>query len=102
MNEEAEVFMTRVRVLIVMIGCLGMVIATRRSGEARAAVEQPKTAAIFVKIDGIPGGSADEQHKGEIEALSFNWSVKLAKQSGGGTPDPHDALILKPIDLATP
>ena len=69
---------------------------------ARAAVEVPKTSTIFVKIDGIAGSSTDEQHKGQIEALSFNWSVKLKEGKDAGAPDLHDALLLKPIDAATP
>lgn len=72
-------------------------------GPAPAAVEGPKTSAIFVKVEGIAGPSTDEQHKGQIEALSFNWSAKLKEgKDGGGAADPHDALLLKPVDAATP
>lgn len=68
----------------------------------RGAVEQPKNTGIYVKIDGIPGGSSDEQHKGEIEALQFNWSAKQKDDGSAATSDLHDGLILKPIDVATP
>jgi len=30
------------------------------------------------KIEGIPGESTDDRHKGEIEVLSFNW-VELVR-----------------------
>ena len=55
-----------------------------------------------MKFEGIPGGSTDEQHKGEVEALSFNWSAKLKDDAAGPAAEMHDALVLKPIDAATP
>ena len=97
--------------LAALVGLACAVLGAAR--RAPAAVEGPKTSAIFVKIDGIAGSSTDEQHKGQIEALSFNWSAKLkegkdgkdAKDgagAGGGAAEPHDALLLKPVDAATP
>src|ERR1044072_318478 len=42
----------------------------------------------FLKIDGIPGESKDDKHKGEIEVLSFSWSAAqtgtMAYGGGGG------------------
>lgn len=37
---------------------------------------------IFLKIEGIPGESADKAHKDEIEVLSYSWGVDQAGQSG--------------------
>lgn len=43
----------------------------------------------FLKLDGVPGESADDKHKGEIEILSFSWGVSnsgsFASGGGGGT-----------------
>ena len=40
----------------------------------------------FLKVDGIPGESADAKHKGEIDVLAFSWGVSQAgaPSSGGG------------------
>jgi type VI secretion system secreted protein Hcp len=41
----------------------------------------------FLKIDGVPGESSDEKHKGEIEVLSFHWGITQAgadRPGGGG------------------
>src|SRR3954468_24562663 len=95
--------------LAALVGLACAVLGAAR--RAPAAVEGPKTSAIFVKIDGIAGSSTDEHHKGQIEALSFNWSAKLKEGkegkdpkdgAGGGAAEPHDALLLKPVDAATP
>ena len=37
----------------------------------------------FLKIDGIPGESADAKHKDEIDVLAFSWGVS---QSGSTSP----------------
>src|SRR4051794_39952603 len=96
-----EIAMRRYLRWAALVGLACAVLGAARPG--RAAVEGPKTSAIFVKIDGIAGSSADEQHKGQIEALSFNWSAKQKEgKDGGGGPDLHDALLLKPVDAATP
>src|SRR4051794_22965559 len=101
-----EIAMRRYLRWAALVGLACAVLGAARPG--RAAVEGPKTSAIFVKIDGIAGSSTDEQHKGQIEALSFNWSAKLkegkdAKDgAGGAAAEPHDALLLKPVDAATP
>lgn len=40
----------------------------------------------FLKIDGIPGESADSKHKGEIDLQSFSWGATNAGSfaTGGG------------------
>lgn len=42
----------------------------------------------FLKIDGIPGESADHKHKDEIDLLSWSWGVQqhgtMAYGGGGG------------------
>jgi type VI secretion system secreted protein Hcp len=38
----------------------------------------------FLKLDGIPGESADAKHKGEIDVLAFSWGVSQAKGTGSG------------------
>jgi type VI secretion system secreted protein Hcp len=41
----------------------------------------------FLKIDGIPGDSADAKHRDEIEVLSYSWGVEspnAGSPSGGG------------------
>ena len=40
----------------------------------------------FLKLDGVPGESADDKHKGEIEILSFSWGLSNSGSfaSGGG------------------
>ena len=38
----------------------------------------------FLKIDGIPGDSADAKHKGEIELVSFQWGLTQSGTTSGG------------------
>lgn len=40
----------------------------------------------FLKVDGIPGESADAKHKDEIDVLAFSWGVSKTgtPASGGG------------------
>jgi type VI secretion system secreted protein Hcp len=40
----------------------------------------------FLRIDGIPGESTDEKHKGEIPVLAFSWgeTQSASPASGGG------------------
>jgi type VI secretion system secreted protein Hcp len=39
----------------------------------------------FLKIDGIPGESADAKHKDEIEVLSWSWGESQPAPGGSGT-----------------
>jgi type VI secretion system secreted protein Hcp len=47
----------------------------------------PALAAVdsFIKIAGIDGESQDEQHKGEIDALSWSWGVNGASSRASST-----------------
>lgn len=38
----------------------------------------------FLKLEGIPGESLDEKHKGEIEIDSFNWGISNMGNAGRG------------------
>lgn len=45
----------------------------------------------FLKIDGIPGESADKKHKDEIDVISFSWGLTQAGSGpgrGGGAGKP--------------
>ena len=41
----------------------------------------------FLRLDGIPGESVDDKHKGEIDVLSWSWgeSQEIAAAPGGGS-----------------
>src|SRR5262245_16324356 len=55
----------------------------------------------FLKVDGIPGGSLDEQHKNEIEVLSYSWGI--ARPSGDkGHAKVSDFSVQKFTDRASP
>lgn len=55
---------------------------------ALAVTAQPAAAAppalIFLKIDGIEGGSANAKHKGEIELESYSLGLSNSGDTGGG------------------
>jgi type VI secretion system secreted protein Hcp len=61
----------------------------------------------FLKLDGIAGESADANHSGEIQLLSFSWgasqvtSVAGTGGSGAGKADLSDFSIMKYCDKAT-
>ena len=64
-------------------------------------------AEIFVKIADIPGESADAQHRGEIEVLSYAWGMAhpTSAASGGaatGKVTFHDLSFTHHIDKASP
>jgi type VI secretion system secreted protein Hcp len=42
------------------------------------------SAEIFLKLDGIPGESTDDKHKGEIDVEAFTFNAKRAAANGGG------------------
>lgn len=54
---------------------------------------------VFLKIDGIPGESNDHKHKGEIDVLSWSWSITNPLR---GRTTVEDLRVFKPIDAATP
>lgn len=63
---------------------------------------------FFLKIDGIPGESTDEKHKGELEIESWSWGAtnegSMGRGGGGGSgkADFSDIVITKYADKATP
>jgi type VI secretion system secreted protein Hcp len=62
----------------------------------------------FLKVDGIPGESADAKHKGEIDVLAFSWGVSQtgdpAVGSGGGAGKAvfDDLLVVARTSKASP
>jgi type VI secretion system secreted protein Hcp len=62
----------------------------------------------FLKIDGVPGESADSKHKGEIELESFSWgetnSAAGSPGTGGGAGkvDVQDVFVTMPVSKASP
>jgi len=62
----------------------------------------------FLKVDGIPGESADAKHKGEIDVLAFSWGVGQAgtasSGSGGGSGKAvfDDLLVVARTSKASP
>ena len=71
-------------------------------GSAYAAVD------YFLKIEGVPGESTDDKHKGEIEIDSFSWGVSnsgsMAGGGGGGTGKVQfqDFHFTKKVDKSSP
>ena len=63
---------------------------------------------IFLKIDGIPGESADGKHKDEIDILAFSFGASnagsMAHGGGGGQGKAsfNDLQISKRVDKASP
>jgi type VI secretion system secreted protein Hcp len=63
---------------------------------------------IFLKLDGIPGASADSKHQGEIEILSYSFgatnSATTTPGGGGGTGKVvfQDLHVTKHVDKASP
>lgn len=60
----------------------------------------------FLKIDGIPGESQDQQHKGEMELESFSWgethSVAAPAATAAGKVHIKDFQVMKRMDKASP
>jgi type VI secretion system Hcp family effector len=78
--------------------------ATRSPGDsALDDTTAPAGAAdIFLGIEGIPGESADKDHKGEIEILSFSWGVHNAGAFANGGGGGAGRLALEPFHFVTP
>jgi type VI secretion system secreted protein Hcp len=61
---------------------------------------------MFLKIDGIDGGSTDHKHKEQIEVLSYSWGLTQTLGSGGGggagKVNVSDFSIVKQIDASSP
>ncbi len=62
---------------------------------------------FFLKLDGINGESQDENHKNEIQLMSWSWgasqtsSVAGTGGSGAGKANLADLSIMKYVDTAT-
>lgn len=54
---------------------------------------------VFLKIDGIPGESVDDKHKGEIDVVSFHWGLNNPAR---GPARAEDFTVVKAIDVASP
>ena len=54
---------------------------------------------VFLKIDGIPGETVDDKHKGEIDVVSFHWGLNNPAR---GPARPEDFTVVKAIDVASP
>lgn len=70
---------------------------------------QPAAYDCFLKIDGVPGESTDENHKDWIEVLSYSHGVTMAVEPGvigGGRitsrSEHQDFSVVKSIDKASP
>jgi len=63
---------------------------------------------VFLKIDGIPGESADHKHKAEIDVLSYSWGVTqtgtMSHGGGGGAGKANfgDFSFMMRMNKATP
>jgi type VI secretion system secreted protein Hcp len=63
---------------------------------------------VFLKIDGIPGESADGKHKDEIDILSWSWGASqtgtMAFGGGGGAGKVNfsDISFMKRFDKSSP
>jgi type VI secretion system secreted protein Hcp len=74
---------------------------------ASAALPAPAVADVFLKIDSIPGESADSKHKDEIDILSYTQSFRqiINRTTGGGGTGKvscGDITVLKNIDKSSP
>jgi type VI secretion system secreted protein Hcp len=64
----------------------------------------------FLKIDGVPGESADAKHKGEIQLESFSWGetnpggggVAVGGGGGAGKVQMQDLVVTMVVSKASP
>jgi type VI secretion system secreted protein Hcp len=62
----------------------------------------------FLKIDGIPGESQDDKHKGEIDVASWSWgesqtgTMSAGGGGGAGKVDMQDFHFVMTVNKATP
>ena len=65
-----------------------------------AAPNVPKTSAVYLELDGVPGEADEGDFKGQIELQSFSLSGQVEKP--GEPAKLNDFFVLKPIDAASP
>lgn len=62
----------------------------------------------FLKIEGLPGESTDDKHKGELDLESFSWGETQTGTAGHGSGAgagkvlPQDFVFVKRIDKSSP
>jgi type VI secretion system secreted protein Hcp len=62
----------------------------------------------FLKIDGIPGESADDKHKAEIDVMSWSWgesqtgTMSVGGGGGAGKVNMQDFNFMMNVNKATP
>ena len=91
MNRRVYVglFLALLSLLYVGVNRMQAVRALESPRAIRGIFEQPTDTGIastpeyFLKIDGIPGESTDDKHKGEIDILSFSWGETQPASIGG-------------------
>lgn len=66
-----------------------------------AAPNVPKTSAVYLELDGIPGEADEGDFKGQIELQSFSLSGQGGEKPGDAA-KLNDFFVLKPIDAASP
>ena len=66
-----------------------------------AAVTFPKTAGVYLQLDGIPGESDEADFKGQIELQSFSLAGQRPDKEGEAA-KLADFFVLKALDAASP
>jgi type VI secretion system secreted protein Hcp len=61
---------------------------------------------MFLKVQGVTGESADAQHKGEIEVVSWSWGMQSPGSARGDVAGGHASMteleIVKHVDQSSP
>lgn len=87
-----------------VVSVLGVVVVRSPDSEVHA---QGAAVDFFLKIDGIEGESTHEEHRGEIEILSWSWGASNSTSAvggggGSGKANFQDLSLTKSVDKATP
>jgi type VI secretion system secreted protein Hcp len=74
--------------------------------DATTTPEKPPVAQAFLTLDGIPGGSTDPKHAGQIDVLSFSWGLSNTSSGSGsrngvGKPKFRTFTFVKPHDRSS-
>lgn len=67
--------------VVALISILFLLAGVMVNGEVEA---QNASSDYFLKLDGIEGESLDEEHRGEIEILSYSWGMSNPTSIGSG------------------